>query len=172
MALSDNTTKITSFQAVESRVNAKMFKLFVTQEFTNVAVIGLKKDVYTIFYINIIYPDNHNVDLVKALNKELVYIKNTNRILNIKVVDSNVVVDNKTNETLLEYTTIIMIQNSPIVESVIRFKLTPELEFVYNVVLDITFNQIYSQYGDSVLQKHFSWYGKYFAVSYYHPQKQ
>lgn len=128
-----------------------MFKLFVTQEYTYVSVIGLKKDVYTIYYINLIYPDNHNVDLVRALNKQLVYIKDTYRIINLKVVDARVTEDPKTKETLLEYTTIIMIENSPIVESIIRFKLTEDLELIYNVNLDITFSQIYTQYGDAVL---------------------
>jgi hypothetical protein len=117
-----------------------MFKLFVTQEYTYVSVIGLKKDVYTIYYINLIYPDNHNVDLVRALNKQLVYIKDTYRIINLKVVDARVTEDPKTKETLLEYTTIIMIENSPIVESIIRFKLTEDLELIYNVNLDITFS--------------------------------
>lgn len=74
------------------------------------------------------------------MNKQLVYIKDTNKIINLKVVDSIVVEDPKTKETLLEYTTIIMIQNAPIVESIIKFKLTADLDFVYNINLDITFS--------------------------------
>lgn len=64
--LPDGSNKITSFEAVYCTVSAKMFKLFLTTEYTYAAVIGIKKDLYTIYYPGLVsLPDYNDVNLVK-----------------------------------------------------------------------------------------------------------
>lgn len=58
----------------------------------------------------------------------------------MKAIESIVKYDPKTSGTILEYTTIIMVENAPIIESVIRFDLDKEEQFIYHINLDITFS--------------------------------